>query len=115
MKRLMLAVVMPALGLVLASPAHAQFDAFRTLTAPGGALLAQQPHNHSESREQYRVEPQRVDKGPVVDGLLDEAVWQRAAVIDSFTQQEPAEGDPATERTEVLLLYDAAHLYIGVR
>ena len=78
-------------------------------------LTAQEPDNHSEAREQFRVEPQRVEKGPVVDGVLDEAVWQRAAAIDNFTQQEPAEGQPATERTEVLLLYDAAQLYIGVR
>lgn len=81
----------------------------------GGALAGAQQHNHSERREQYRVEPQRVDEGPVVDGVLDEAVWQRATVIDTFTQQEPAEGRAATERTEVLLLYDATRLYVGVR
>ncbi len=93
----------PGLALILLSSTQA------------ATLTAQEPHNHSEAREQFRVEPQRVEKGPVVDGVLDEAVWQRAAVIDNFTQQEPAEGQPATERTEVLLLYDAAQLYIGVR
>jgi hypothetical protein len=30
---------------------------------------------------------------------LDEEVWRSAAVIDDFVQQEPSEGDPATERT----------------
>ena len=38
----------------------------------------------------------------------------RAAVIDNFVQQEPSEGDPATERTVVRLLYDSSTLYIGV-
>ena len=64
--------------------------------------------------ERYRVEPVQVEQGPQIDGQLDEEVWQQAAVIDDFIQQEPSEGDPATERTVVRLLYDAANLYIGV-
>jgi hypothetical protein len=32
-----------------------------------------------------------------------------------FVQQEPQEGQPASDRTEVRVLYDAGHLYIGVR
>ena len=35
-------------------------------------------------------------------------------MVEQFVQQEPEEGDPATERTEVRVLYDARHLYIGV-
>ena len=81
----------------------------------GGALVGAQQHNHGDSHEQYRVEPRRVEEGPVVDGVLDDAVWQLATVIDNFTQQEPAEGEAGTERTEVRLLYDAARLYIGLR
>ena len=64
--------------------------------------------------ELYRVEPRRVEDAPSIDGRLDEAVWQTAAIIDTFTQQEPAEGEPASERTVVRLLYDARALYIGV-
>ena len=65
-------------------------------------------------KERYRVEPRRVEQGPRIDGNLDEEVWLSAAVIDDFVQQEPSEGDPATERTVVRLLYDAQTLYIGV-
>jgi len=68
-----------------------------------------------DSRELYRVEAVRIAEGPVIDGSLDEAVWQRAAVIDQFIQQEPEEGAPATERTEVRVLYDGSNLYVGVR
>ena len=64
--------------------------------------------------EYYRVAPVRVESGPQIDGRLDEEVWLQAAVIDEFVQQEPAEGEPATERTVVRLLYDAQALYIGV-
>ena len=64
--------------------------------------------------ERYRVEPRRVETGPDIDGLLDEEVWVAAAIIDDFVQQEPSEGDPATERTVVRLIYDANALYVGV-
>ena len=64
--------------------------------------------------ERYRIEPRQVADGPLIDGHLDEEVWLVAAVIDDFVQQEPSDGDPATERTVVRLLYDARALYIGV-
>ena len=80
------------------------------------AMLWVQPASAlQESRELYKVPAVRVDEGPVLDGVLDDAVWQRASVIDEFVQQEPEEGAPATERTEVRILYDAENLYVGVR
>src|SRR5688572_9559730 len=50
-----------------------------------------------------------------VDGILDEADWKSALVVERFVQQEPQEGQPASDRTEVRILYDEGHLYIGVR
>jgi hypothetical protein len=54
------------------------------------------------------------EAAPKIDGGLDEAVWKSANVIDRFIQQEPREGMPATDQTEVRVLYDKGHLYIGV-
>ncbi len=52
--------------------------------------------------------------GPVqVDGVLDEATWSAATVIDEFWQQKPLTGYPASERTEVRILYDDQNLYVG--
>jgi len=79
-----------------------------------GPALAQHQHEPG-SREQYRVEPTRSPEAPVIDGALDDPAWRTAAIIESFTQQEPSEGEPASEPTEVRLLYDASALYIGVR
>ena len=67
------------------------------------------------ARDTHRVEALRVDRAPTIDGRLDEDVWQDAPLIEQFTQQEPQEGEAATERTEVRLLYDSSNLYIGVR
>ena len=67
------------------------------------------------NRELYQLEAVRVPEGPIIDGSMEDTVWQRAPVIDQFIQQEPAEGAPATERTEVRVLYDESNLYVGVR
>jgi hypothetical protein len=48
-----------------------------------------------------------------VDGVLDEATWSAATVIDEFWQQKPLTGYPASERTEVRILYDDQNLYVG--
>jgi Domain of unknown function (DUF5916)/Carbohydrate family 9 binding domain-like len=49
-----------------------------------------------------------------VDGRLDERPWSRALPATDFRQMDPDNGAPATERTEVRVLYDRRNLYIGV-
>jgi hypothetical protein len=51
---------------------------------------------------------------PTLDGRVDEAVWMNVDPYTNFTQQDPNEGEPATERTEVRLLIDRRTLYIGI-
>jgi len=48
-----------------------------------------------------------------VDGRLTEPTWDLAVPITEFIQAQPNTGAPATERTEVRVLYDDAHIYIG--
>ena len=55
-----------------------------------------------------------VDEAPTIDGLIDEAVWARAEPFTGFVQQAPIAGNPATERTEVRILYDERAIFIGV-
>lgn len=58
--------------------------------------------------------PQRIADKVKLDGVLDEKVWESAEKITAFTQREPNNGEPATERTEVAFCYDDQKLYIGV-
>ena len=69
--------------------------------------------NSSSSRALFQIAAVRVDRSPTVDGLLDEELWEQAFVVDAFVQQEPSEGAPASERTEVRVMYDGSTLYIG--
>lgn len=67
------------------------------------------------SPDGYVVRPVFFATPPVIDGRLDDAIWKTAARITNFTQIEPDEGKPATERTEVFLGYDHDNFYIGAR
>jgi hypothetical protein len=50
-----------------------------------------------------------------VDGRLDEPVWEQAALLEGFTQYDPIEGSPASQRTEVYVLVDEDAVYFGVK
>ena len=50
-----------------------------------------------------------------VDGALDERVYQDVRAVSDFIQTEPVEGAPATEKSEVWVLFDDEHLYISFR
>ena len=78
-------------------------------------LAAAAPLSGQNGRNGRTVAASRVDVAPILDGVLDEAAWNAAEVIDAFVQQEPDEGAPASERTEARILYDGENLYIGVR
>ena len=58
---------------------------------------------------------QRVTEAPVIDGMLDENIWGSSSSISGFVQQEPSEGSPASEETQVFVVYDDDALYLGVR
>ena len=49
-----------------------------------------------------------------VDGILDELDWNIAQRITNFTQRELNEGEPASEETNVAILYNQNTLYIGL-
>jgi hypothetical protein len=58
----------------------------------------------------------RIDaaEAPNIDGDLSDPVWARAMPITEFRQKLPNVGAPATERTEVRVLYDENNLYVSV-
>ncbi len=53
------------------------------------------------------------DNEIVLNGELSELAWQEAQVTTGFTQREPVQGRPATNDTEVRILFDSKFLYIG--
>ena len=50
-----------------------------------------------------------------LDGRLDETYYSTIPAISDFIQQEPDEGEPATEKTEAWILFDDRNIYIAAR
>jgi hypothetical protein len=57
----------------------------------------------------------RVAAPPAIDGRLDDAAWQGAALLEPLVQVEPVEGGEPSERTEVRVAFDDDALYLAVR
>ncbi|MGH7481065.1 MAG: sugar-binding protein, partial [Longimicrobiales bacterium] len=91
-----------ALALVFATPLAAQIDQ---------AIASEYVHD----QDAPVAAAVRIDGGIRIDGVLDEDVWSRATPITSFTQLDPQEGRPASQQTDVRILYDDQALYIGAR
>lgn len=83
---------------LLAAPALAAAQDSRAAQPNGDPRIAQAP---------------RTTAAPVIDGQLDDAVWSTLQPLSGFTQREPSEGRPVSQRTEVRVVYDDAALYIG--
>jgi len=49
------------------------------------------------------------------DGRLDEAFYSQTKSISDFVQQEPFEGQPATEKTEVWVFFDEQYVFVSAR
>jgi hypothetical protein len=61
------------------------------------------------------VRATRITERIVLDGQLDERLYRDVTAITDFVQQEPAEGQPVTEKTEVWLFFDDRNLYVSAR
>jgi len=59
------------------------------------------------------VKPTLFAKPPVIDGKLDDEVWQTALVLKDFYQVQPGDNLIPENRTEVRLGYDSRFLYIA--
>ena len=56
-----------------------------------------------------------LQRAPVLDGdVLGDEAWRGGRAMTGFTQVRPAEGEPASERTEVFVGYTETMLYVGV-
>lgn len=54
------------------------------------------------------------EEAPVIDGRVTDPIWQKVPPYTTFTQTDPIEGAPASERTEVRFMIGKGHVYIGI-
>ena len=84
-----------------------------TLVLPLLSCALCAPPGAAQERPQLRA--YRTERPVVVDGRLDDAAWQQAERATGFTQREPHDGEPATERTEFQIAYTESTIYVAVR
>ena len=77
-------------------------------------VAAQTPAAATIERRSVTAELLAEEETIVLDGVLDEAVWKRAVPAANFIQQDPDNGQPATEQTEVRIAFNRRSLYMGV-
>ena len=64
-------------------------------------------------KKQYKAE--QITIAPVINGILDEDIWQGGEWKDDFIQNEPYNGASATQRTEFKIVLDKDNLYVGIK
>ncbi len=103
-----------AVCLLLVSPLAAGQEAARTpsVTAVEPLPRATAFRDHAGS---LTVRAVRIAEPIRLDGRLDESMYATIPPIGDFIQQEPREGEPATEATEVWILFDDTNLYVAAR
>jgi len=68
-----------------------------------------------DAQGRVTLRTQRVPSPLNFDGNLDEPFYQDVPSFGDFIQQEPHEGQAATDRTEVWVFYDRDYLYVSAR
>lgn len=78
------------------------------------AVIAQETLNQNPKKV-YTTESIEGKKAPVIDGVLDDAIWNQIGWGDDFIENEPDENTPPTFQTQFKILYDAKFLYVAIR
>ena len=75
---------------------------------------AQPPPGSPAQRPRPAGEAVAVSEAPTLDGeVLNDPAWKAAPPLTGFWQEQPSEGAPSTEKTEVRLIFTKDTLYIG--
>jgi hypothetical protein len=55
----------------------------------------------------------KTDTPPIIDGKLDDPVWQKATRFDNFITFKPDFGKPTSEQTTIMMTYDRKFIYFA--
>ncbi|HMQ49534.1 MAG TPA: DUF5916 domain-containing protein [Saprospiraceae bacterium] len=81
------------------------------------AVKAQSAYQEEDdmSAIQPTVALSKTDSPPVIDGILDEDVWEKGQKAQDFWQHFPTDTTRAKGQTDIYMIYDEAFLYVGIR
>ncbi|MCD8439653.1 DUF5916 domain-containing protein [Tenacibaculum finnmarkense] len=72
--------------------------------------IAQEIH-----KKRKKLPATRIQTPPVIDGLIDESIWEKAPIANNFIMMRPTNGqnEPSTHKTQVKLVYDNDAIYVS--
>src|SRR5262245_27569712 len=111
MRHVIVRLLAASLTLVVAPIVHAGQDGTGDRPAPPvpPAVISRDVSGRATVRAVRVTAPMRIE------GALDEPLYSTVPPISDFIQQEPQEGDPATERTEMWVAFDEDNVYVSFR
>lgn len=82
-----------------------------------GSLYAQgqSPDASAQNFERTQAQITSTTLEPILDGVLDDDIWQQATLISDFHQTTPVDHGVPTQRTEVYVTYSQNYFYVGAR
>ena len=95
------------------TPRHRRWLVLAAVVALAVTAAASGADADADTGGRRRITALRVTGPIVVDGHLDEGPWHEAEPAGHFVQQQPHEGQPSSQSSEVRFLYDDATLYVG--
>ncbi len=70
---------------------------------------------YGQTPEKKKYQATKVNTPPVINGILDDEVWQSGEWVDDFTQFEPYNGKKPSQRTEFKILFDNDNIYAAFK
>jgi hypothetical protein len=68
-----------------------------------------------QTPDKKKYQAVKITTPPVINGILDEEIWQTGEWVDDFTQNQPYNGRPASQRTEFKIIFDEDNIYVGIK
>ena len=79
------------------------------------SALVGSPVHSDEGTSGKAIQAIRTDTPPKIDGVLDDAVWQKAAIVEDLHEVTPNEFTATSEPSRYYVLYDQDAIYVAVR
>jgi hypothetical protein len=83
--------------------------------ATAASVAGAQQTTRSQNDPRPVAQAAKREGGVDIDGKLSEAAWNAAKPVTELIQLSPNEGQLATQRTEIRILYDESAVYVGAR
>ncbi|MBN1651139.1 MAG: carbohydrate binding family 9 domain-containing protein [Bacteroidales bacterium] len=69
----------------------------------------------ADNTEKKIYNTKKTEKAPLIDGLLDEEIWEQVEWSGNFKQSSPNEGEEPSQQTKFKVLYDDNNLYFYIK